>query len=199
MRALWHNVTGERLWYALQGYDVKTPPSRRGMFGHGRVLPPDQRSLADACRFSRLLLVKAARRMRRAHFRAGRLWVALTIREGRWSGDWPLPAVCDDHACLTALETLWAQAAGALPRAVRIIRIGVTLADLCPAGARQGNFFGSDDRERRRWEALTEAMDDLNTRYGKTVLSLGPWTPPPGGHAGGKISYTRIPSAEDFW
>jgi hypothetical protein len=26
-----------------------------------------------------------------------------------------------------------------------------------------------------------------------------PWTPPPGGYAGGKIAYNRIPSAEDFW
>lgn len=37
------------------------------------------------------------------------------------------------------------------------------------------------------------------TRYGKTVLSLGMWRPPAGGNVGGKISYTRIPTAEDFW
>ena len=37
MRKLWGNVTGERLWYALQGYDVQAPPSGRGMYGHGRV------------------------------------------------------------------------------------------------------------------------------------------------------------------
>ena len=36
MRKLWGNVTGERLWYALHGYDVQTPPSGRGMYGHGR-------------------------------------------------------------------------------------------------------------------------------------------------------------------
>jgi DNA polymerase IV len=28
MRKLWGNVTGERLWYALHGYDLQTPPSR---------------------------------------------------------------------------------------------------------------------------------------------------------------------------
>ena len=33
MRALWRNVTGERMWYALQGYDVKAQPTERGMFG----------------------------------------------------------------------------------------------------------------------------------------------------------------------
>ncbi len=40
MRALWRSVTGERLWYALHGYDIQTPPSGRDMYGHGRVLPP---------------------------------------------------------------------------------------------------------------------------------------------------------------
>ncbi len=72
MRKLWGNVTGERLWYALHGYDVQTPPSGRGMYGHGRVLPPDHRTLEHAKAASRLLLVKAARRMRRDGWNAGR-------------------------------------------------------------------------------------------------------------------------------
>jgi DNA polymerase-4 len=39
----------------------------------------------------------------------------------------------------------------------------------------------------------------MNRKHGRTLVSVGPWTPPPGGYAGGKISYTRIPRAEDFW
>jgi DNA polymerase-4 len=181
MRGLWNNVTGERLWYALHGYDVKTPPAQRGMFGHGRVLPPALRSMEHARAFSRLLLVKAARRMRRAGFFAGRLWLWLSMREDRWFGQLPLTVVRDDFACLSALGTLWARAANDLPRTVRIVRIGVTLLDLSPATQRQLDLFLNDDRERRRREALTAAMDDLNTRYGRTVLSIGPWTPPPAG------------------
>lgn len=34
MRKLWGNVTGERMWYALHGYDIQAPASKRGMFGH---------------------------------------------------------------------------------------------------------------------------------------------------------------------
>lgn len=34
----------------------------------------------------------------------------------------------------------------------------------------------------------------LNAKYSVTVVSMGEWKPP----VGGKISYTRIPSAEDF-
>ena len=199
LRKIWGNVTGERLWYALRGYDVQAPASERGMFGHGRVLPPDRRGLAHAHGCSRLLLVKAARRMRRAGFYGGRLWLWLSMRDARWSEDLPLPIVHDDQACLAGLETLWAKARAEIPRSARIIRLGVTLLDLSPANARQLDMFVNDDAARRRWERVTSAMDALNAKYGKTIVSLGPWTPPPGGYAGGKISYTRIPRAEDFW
>ncbi|MFV0368473.1 MAG: Y-family DNA polymerase [Hyphomicrobiaceae bacterium] len=199
LRQLWGNVTGERLWYALHGYDVQAQPGQRRMFGHGRVLPPSHRSLDDAYDCSRLLLVKAARRLRRHNFYAGRLWLWLDLKTIRWGRDLTLPSVQDDQACLAGLDMVWRLARVALPRRGRVVRLGVTLGDLTHAGSRQLDLFLNDDRSRRRWEALTSAMDQLNARYGETVVSIGPWQPPPGGYAGGKISYTRIPRAEDFW
>lgn len=47
------------------------------MFGHARVLPPDQHSMEDARAMARLLLTKAARRMRRANFYASALYLWL--------------------------------------------------------------------------------------------------------------------------
>ena len=199
LRKIWNNVTGERLWYALHGYDIQASGSSRGMFGHGRVLPPDWREIAHAHDCSRLLLVKAARRMRRDGFYAGRLWLWLGMRDARWSEGIPLPIVHDDQACLAGLEALWKKACLELPPATKIIRVGVTLLDLSPSTARQLDMFVNDDAARQRWERVTSAIDRLNAKYGKTIVSLGPWTPPPGGYAGGKISYTRIPRAEDFW
>jgi DNA polymerase-4 len=120
MRKLWGNVTGERLWYALHGYDVQTPPSGRGMYGHGRVLPPDYRTVEHANDASRLLIVKAARRMRRDGWNAGRLWLWLelmgdnSVHRGSW-----LPAVHDDQAVLSALERLWSEMRPSLPRRAR--------------------------------------------------------------------------------
>jgi DNA polymerase-4 len=199
MRKLWGNVTGERLWYALHGYDIQTPPSGRGMYGHGRVLPPDHRSIADAWNASRLLLVKSARRMRRDGWNAGRLWLWLSLRDHSWHDGIGLPAVRDDQAVLAALEILWTAARRHLPRSARIIRLGVTLLELTRADERQLDIFLNDDAERRDWESVTGAIDGLNRKYGRTLVSIGPWVPPPGGYAGGKISYTRIPRAEDFW
>lgn len=199
MRNLWGNVTGERLWYALHGYDIQTPPSERGMYGHGRVLPPDYRSLEEAKAASRLLLVKAARRMRRDGWNAGRLWLWLSMKDDSWGGAHWLPAVRDDQAVLSALEQLWRDAYEALPSQARIKQVHVTLLDLTPIRERQLDMLLDDALIRKKWQAATEALDRINTKYSRTLVSLGPWSPPPGGYAGGKISYTRIPDAEDFW
>lgn len=200
MRKMWGNVTGERLWYALHGYDLQTPPSGRGMYGHGRVLPPDHRTAEHARAASRLLVVKAARRMRRDGWNAGRLWLWLEVMNDRslHHGTW-LPAVHDDQAVLSALETLWAGLRPRLRHGARILRIGVTLLDITRASERQLDILLDDDNVRRRCESATAAIDKLNRKYGRTLVSIGPWTPPPGGYAGGKISYTRIPRVEDFW
>jgi DNA polymerase-4 len=196
MRALWRSVTGEHLWYALHGYDVQAEPSERGMYGHGRVLPPINRGRVDAHLTSRLLLIKAARRLRRDGWYASRLSLRLGLRERGWSAETTLPIVRDDHAVLVALEELWSRVS--LKPNESIKRIGVTLYGLTPATERQTDLLLQDDRSRQRWETLTDRVDALNRRYGRTVISLGPFDLPAGGNVGGKISYTRIPRAEDF-
>jgi len=199
LRALWGNVNGERMWYAIHGYDIQAMPTSRGMFGHGRVLPPDWRDITHCISCSRLLLTKAARRMRRDGFYANRLWLWLDMRDGGWFGQHVLPCVQDDHACLASLADVWEKAKAEIPEGSKIIRVGVTLLDLSPANARQLDLLLNDDHKRRKCEVITNTMDGLNRKFGKRVVTLGAWTPPPGGYAGGKIAYNRIPSAEDFW
>lgn len=198
MRKLWGNVNGERMWYALHGYDIEAQPTGRGMYGHGRVLPPEWRNLDHARECSRLLLTKAARRMRRENWYANKVQLWLAIDGGGWTAKHDLPCVYDDHACLAGLEQLWRQARGALPPKTKVFQCGVTLYDLMPADARQLDMLLNDDPDRQKWERLTSATDYLNKKFGKRVLTLGAWRLPPGGFAGGKIAYTRIPEAEDF-
>lgn len=199
MRKLWNSVTGERLWYALHGYEIVAQPTERGMIGHGRVLPPDARTLAEAHEIARLLTTKAARRLRRAGLYASGLWIWLSLRDKTWKQIASLPSVNDDHAILSGLAAIWRKAELELPARGPIFRLGTTLYDLSPANSRQMDLFSNDDSIRKKWEAATLAVDQLNARYGSTVISLGNWRPPEGGNAGGKISYTRIPEAEDFW
>lgn len=201
MRAIWRNVTGERLWYALHGYDVQVPEAERGMFGHARVLPPESRTPAAARDIGRLLLIKAARRMRRGGYYCSGLWLWVTLgRDVRgWTGQRTFGAANDDQALQAGFRALWAEFMAARAGRVTLLRVGVTLFDLTPADTRQLDFLANDDPARQRWERVTQAIDGLNAKYGRTVASLGMWNPPKGGNVGGKISYTRIPSAEDFW
>ena len=198
LRSLWRNVTGERLWYALHGYAIEAPPTQRGMIGHARVLPPESRSLPEARKIARLLLIKAARRLRRGSYYAGGLMLWLQLFDHSWSRMRALPQVQDDQALLSALAIMWGQMEAQVNPRARAMRVGVTLCDLTPANARQLDMLLDDDADRQKWERIGEAIDSLNTRYGRTVASLGDWSPPKGGNVGGKISFTRIPSAEDF-
>ncbi|TWH91606.1 DNA polymerase-4 [Sphingobium wenxiniae] len=199
MRKIWRSVTGERLWYALHGYDVQAPESRRGMFGHGRVLPPECRAPEGARAICRVLLTKAARRLRREGFYCSGVWLWLDHGGGHWSGKRVLPTVHDDQALLSEFEILWREAVSHLPPRTLIYRLGVTLFDLSPSDCRQLDFLLADDSERQRWEAINTAIDLLNYKWGKTVASIGFWPHRHVENIGGKISYTRIPSAEDFW
>ena len=61
LRPAWGSVTGARLWYALHGYAVVAPSTRRRSFGHGRVLPPGG-AYPPPGPWSGSLVVKAARR-----------------------------------------------------------------------------------------------------------------------------------------
>ena len=199
LRQLWGNATGERLWYALHGYALHSTPSGRSMYGHGRVMPPEARRPGDARDMSRLLLTKAARRLRRDGWYADALWLSLEMRGGAVQRRATLPTVHDYQAVLHALDGLWADLMPGLARNELVFRVHVALLDLTPARARQLDLLLNDDPVRRKCEKVSGVIDKINGKYGRTLVSLGPWTPPPGGHAGGKISYTRIPRAEDFW
>ena len=163
LRMIWGNVNGERMWYALHGHVLEAQPTQRSMYGHGRVLPPDWRTIDKARDCSRLLLAKAARRMRRDGLYARQLFLWLNGFEDGWGSDTSLPSVNDDQACLEGLMRLWHRAELALPKNYRIVRCGVMLADLTPASSRQLSLFEEDDETRRKWENVTKTMDDLTS------------------------------------
>lgn len=199
MRKLWRSVSGERLWYALHGYAIQTPDSKRGMFGHGRILPPDSRSLPRAREVARFLLIKAARRLRREHFYAAGLHLHVSLRSRSWSRSLSLPVVHDDQALLAGLQELWRALEKEAPKREQAFKVGVHLYDLSPADVRQLDFLLQDDADRMKWERINTAVDALNGKYGKTVASLGFIPKKNLDNVGGKISFTRIPSREDFW
>ena len=78
--------------------------------------------------------------------------------------------------------------------------VHVVLHGLVPLDGGPRDLFDVADSlaARRRWERLSVLADLLHARYGRDVLSLGPAVEPPGGYAGAKIAFNRIPDDEDF-
>ena len=201
LRAVWGSVHGERLWYALHGHDLGPLRTRRGSIGHGRVLPPEARSAASARPWVRLLVVKAARRLRREGWTAGRLGLAVErIGAPPWQGAAALDRVDDDRTCLAALGRLWA-ALVADGEGAGLLRVQVWLDRLEAVAGAQGELFARSGPGREKAAALSAAVDALNARYGRTVVGFarcGDAAGAAAGYAGAKIAYGRIPELEDF-
>ena len=170
------------------------------MFGHGRVLPHSWRNPERIEICARVLVIKAARRMRREGFAASALALWFTDRDtAGWFGEERFSPVFDDRSILASLRKLFASArrTGA-PLGGRSLH--VVLHDLVPACevTRDLFEFAPEFQARQRWERLSLLADRLNARYGRAVVNLGPWVEPPGGYAGAKIAFNRIPDEADF-
>jgi DNA polymerase-4 len=200
-RAIWGGVEGERFWASLHGYAMERPPTQRGMFGHSRILPWNWRSPDCTRDCARLLLAKAARRMRREGYAARRLTLSLRAEDGqRWSAEKELvPACRDDHGALAALAELFGQAQHQYA-ARRSKSVAVMLHGLVRQEDAGSDLFttGATDASRARWGRLADVGDRLSARYGRDILTLGLQHQPPGGYAGGKIAFGRIPDLADF-
>jgi DNA polymerase-4 len=196
-RAIWRSVEGERFWAQLHGYAIERPPTRKGMFGHSRVLPPDWRTSERARACARLLTTKAARRMRREGYSARRFSLGIGGKHGEpgWARDVSLPAASDDHAFLRCLDEAWPPH---WPHGAAVV--SVSLHGLASAEADHGDLFADPQTraENARWLTISHTLDRINARYGAAALSLGPYIEPPGGYAGAKIAFGRIPDIADF-
>ncbi len=138
--------------------------------------------------------------MRREGFAARALALWFTDRNtAGWFGEERFGPVFDDRSILGSLGHLFASArrTGA-PLGGRSLH--VALHDLVPAGEVTRDLFDSTPEfaNRRRWESLSLLADGLNARYGRAVVNVGPWVEPPGGYAGAKIAFNRIPDEADF-
>jgi DNA polymerase-4 len=196
-RAIWGGVEGERFWAQLHGYAVERPPTQKSMYGHSRVLARDWRNRERAYACARLLTIKAARRMRREGFSAGAFMLGLRGGHGEpgWFQEIRLKPAADDHAFLDCLSQAWPSV---WPRGAKVVSI--TLCNLTPMQSVQSDLFTTpaEIAGRARWLKIAGTLDALNKRYGRAIVSMGPHVEPPGGYAGAKIAFGRIPDLEDF-
>ena len=202
-RAIWGSVEGERFWAQLHGYAVARPETERRMFGHGRVLTSGWRTLDPAFEIARLLVQKATRRMRREKFRAGRISLSLRTRNGRdcaWETSFT-PAR-DDRTFLKAVSGFYRKARDSGLDRLEFTRLSVFLHGLVREEDHVSDLFEAPCQSLRQSASgsgrLSDLVDRLNETHHRTVIGFGLNREPPGGYAGAKIAFGRVPDLNDF-
>src|SRR4051812_44416789 len=164
LRAVWGGVGGELMHAKLRGEPQYELDSDTRSISHSSVLGPDRRNPADAYAVLNRLAQKAAMRLRKAGFYAGRVILDVKYLDGsHWQMEMRLVDTQDTVAFLHALEKLW----GKRPKDRRVIlRVGMAYSDFVSEAQHTGSLFASEDRAK----ALYSALDSLNARFGKQAV-----------------------------
>lgn len=206
LRAIWGSVQGERFWHLLRGVELPQEETTRRSIGHSHVLEPEGREAARAREVMQRLLQKAASRLRRMDYRAGRLSLGLRIEHGPKLGETVRFApCCDTPALQREALALW-DTLIARYQPKRLKKISVTLHGLLAAHAPDDGQMDLFDaapprplrQSARRRERLSRAMDDLNARFGRDTVTFGGLPRRVRSFSGTRIAFTRIPDAEEF-
>ena len=205
-RAIWGNIEGERMWAQLHGYYVERPETQKRMFGHSRVLTKGWQTPYKAKVCLELLTVKAAYRLRRADYLCSAMTLSVRPKEGpRWGGQIGFKPCSHDQALVKHMKGLFARAIGHLGNNARLQAVSVMLHDISHPQDLSGDLFDHADslesitgRPSGDWAKLMNVMDQLNEKHGRGLVTLGSRASLPGGFAGGKIAFGRVPDAQDF-
>lgn len=210
-RKIWGNVQGERFWYQLHGYDITLPEDKPSMIGHSRILDPQLRSPEKARLILRQLTHKASRRLRnKGHF-ARTISISVRIKNGpKYARNMPIPASQDPFTFLQHVDTMWhsiitqtVRGTCHTPHNIHIKKVSVTLHNLVQHNMITDDLFLSSSPESKRVlhknEKLSHALDHLQEKYKKNVVTLGVTPKTTAGYVGTKIAFSRVPDQQEFW
>jgi len=176
-------------WHQLRGYDLPFRPTHRKTVGHSHVLPPDQRNDPQAYAVLARMIHKAAFRMRRLGYWAGRITIQVRMLDGPgWQARASLGLSRDTLTMLQTFNTLWQSKPAGTPYQVAVVLTKLVADDNAPLP-----FFP----HQASLGAIADAMDKIDARYGPHTIYAGSMF----GHqqsAPLRISYTQIPRLEDF-
>ena len=203
LRAIWHSVAGERLWYQLRGIELEREPTTRRTVGHSHVLAPENRPYPQAQLIAHRLLLKAASRMRRFGYDATVLSVSFRLESGqKLAEDIRFAACCDSQQLqqhyAQCLHKLMLQSPFATPR---IKKIAITLHGLAEQSQRQADLFSASTQRQaqQKNEQLSAAMDAINKKYGRNSITTAATLGQANQITGTKIAFSRIPDVEEFF
>jgi DNA polymerase IV len=164
LHAIWGGVGGEIMYERIRGEEQHERESETHSISHSSVLGPERRNPEDAFAVLNRLVQKAAMRLRKANFYAGRLSIGVKYLDGtRWDADMKLVDTQDTIAFLHTLEKLWTRR----PKDRRtILQVGMAYSDFVSEAKHSGSLFASEDKSK----SLYSALDKLNARFGKQAV-----------------------------
>jgi DNA polymerase-4 len=164
MRAIWGGVGGEIMHDRIRGEEQHERANETRSISHSSVLGPDHRNPEHAFAVLNRLVQKAAMRLRKAGFYAGRLSIGVKYLDGtRWDADMKLVDTQDTMAFLHVLDKLWKER----PRNRRaILQVGMAYSDFVSEEDHTGSLFASEGKSK----SLYSTLDKLNSRFGKQAV-----------------------------
>lgn len=200
MRAVWGSIWGEKMWYYLRGFDLPDEETSRSSVGHSHVLSPEMRPPQKAYQIAQRLTMKAAARLRRMEYYAGKISLSVRVENGPRIGcEASCPPAQDSFIFVNLLEDLWS----ALMKEIknqRVKKINIVLQGLVPAKDLhvQADLFdvaipAVETKKKARNEKISKAMDQLNQKFGRDTILLGMTADQGKAFTGTKVAFTRIP------
>ncbi|MEO0508314.1 MAG: DNA polymerase [Verrucomicrobiota bacterium] len=166
LHQVWGSVEGDRMWYALQGYELPSPETKKQTISHSHVLPHQLRNHRAAHSVLHRMLHKACLRLRKDHYFAGQLDIYVKFgHELRWSTATSFFPTQDTVTMAHALNELWAEHPVDAPDPTKV---SVVLSKLVPHAAHTPSLFDSDNQSRR--VRLQQAMDIVNKKHGTRMI-----------------------------
>ena len=164
LRSIWGGVGGDVMYERIRGEEQHERDSETGSISHSSVLGPDNRNPDHAFAVLNRLTQKAAMRLRKANFYAGRLSIGLKYLDGtHWATEMRLVDTQDTVAFLHALDKLWSRR----PKDRRtILRVEMAYSDFVSEDQHTGSLFASEAKSKN----LYAALDKLNARFGKQAV-----------------------------
>jgi DNA polymerase-4 len=164
LHSIWGGVGGDIMYSKIRGEEQHERSGDTHSISHSSVLGPDNRNAEHAFAVLNRLTQKAAMRLRKAKYYAGRLTIDLKYLDGsHWSTEMRLVDTQDTVAFLHALDKLWTKR----PKDLRtILRVGMAYSDFVPEDQHTGSLFASEAKSKN----LYTALDQLNARFGKQAV-----------------------------
>jgi DNA polymerase-4 len=209
-RRVWGSVVGEHWWHAFHGHDLPEPATRTRSVGHAHVLPPDRRNDEDAFAILVRLLCKAAARVRLMDRWAHRLQVVVRYQAGpTWADHTQFPATRDTPTLLHHLRDRWQQRPTPLRQRLETstlhpvasarhhdapavgppMQVAIDLAGLTADANTPGPLFPDMLKPLH----LSQAMDQINQRFGSHRIYFASMHPAVAYLMEDKIAFGRVP------